>query len=78
MEISKPIMDYAKKCIRAMFYSAQAFWGIEGGRLVVTNVWGTAHAYVLFSYAPFLLSLFTVPPFAALQVYAPNTHRMAA
>lgn len=42
--ISAPIMDYARKCIRAMFHSAQAFWGIQGGRLVVTNVWGTSHA----------------------------------
>lgn len=42
--ISAPIMEYARKCIRAMFHSAQAFWGIKGGRLVVTNVWGTSHA----------------------------------
>ena len=51
MKISEPIMYFAKKCIRAMFYSAQAFWGIKGGRLVVTNVWGTSHAYVLFSFS---------------------------
>jgi len=43
-EISKPIMIYAEKCIRAMFYSTQAFWGMRGGRLIVTNVWGTSHA----------------------------------
>ncbi|KFZ17341.1 hypothetical protein V501_01777 [Pseudogymnoascus sp. VKM F-4519 (FW-2642)] len=42
--ISEPIMEYARKCIRAMFYSVQAFWGIKGGRLVVANVWGTSHA----------------------------------
>ncbi|OBT60286.1 hypothetical protein VE03_10177 [Pseudogymnoascus sp. 23342-1-I1] len=36
-------MEYAKKCISAMFYSAQAFWGIKG-RLVITNPWGTSHA----------------------------------
>jgi hypothetical protein len=43
-KISKPIMMYAEKCIRAMFYSTQAFWGMKGGRLIVTNVWGTSHA----------------------------------
>lgn len=49
MAILEPIMEYARKCIRAMFYSVRAFWGIKGGRLVVTNVWGTSHAYVIFS-----------------------------
>lgn len=44
MTISEPIMVFAQQCIRAMFHSAQAFWGIVGGRLVVTNVWGTSHA----------------------------------
>lgn len=44
MGISKPILAYAEKCIRAMFYSTQAFWGMKGGRLIVTNVWGTSHA----------------------------------
>ncbi|OBT51349.1 hypothetical protein VE04_09078 [Pseudogymnoascus sp. 24MN13] len=44
MVISAPIMEFAQQCIRAMFHSAQAFWGIQGGRLVVTNVWGTSHA----------------------------------
>ncbi|KFZ15957.1 hypothetical protein V501_02491 [Pseudogymnoascus sp. VKM F-4519 (FW-2642)] len=42
--ISPPIMEFARQCIRAMFHSAQAFWGIKGGRLVVTNAWGTSHA----------------------------------
>ncbi|KFY59113.1 hypothetical protein V497_04497 [Pseudogymnoascus sp. VKM F-4516 (FW-969)] len=42
--ISPQIMGFAQQCIRAMFHSAQAFWGIKGGRLVVTNVWGTSHA----------------------------------
>ncbi|KAL5344772.1 hypothetical protein ACLOAV_010169 [Pseudogymnoascus australis] len=74
MEISAPTIEYAKKCICAMFYSAQAFWGIKG-RLVVTNVWGTSHAYV-FSYCPFLFSLSTFPPFPVMQVY--GTNRMAA
>ncbi|OBT71578.1 hypothetical protein VF21_09296 [Pseudogymnoascus sp. 05NY08] len=44
MVISAPIMEFARQCIRAMFHSVQAFWGIQGGRLVVTNVWGTSHA----------------------------------
>jgi hypothetical protein len=44
MEISTPIMELARKCIRAMFNSVQAFWGIGEKRLVVTNVWGTSHA----------------------------------
>ena len=44
MKISEPIMEFAQKCIRAMFKSAQAFWGMEERRLVVTNVWGTSHA----------------------------------
>lgn len=43
-EISPKIMGYAKLCIRAMENSTKAFYGIEGGRLIVTNVWGTAHA----------------------------------
>lgn len=46
-DISKPIMDFAEKCITAMFHSAQAFWGMGNSRLIVTNVWGTSHAYVL-------------------------------
>lgn len=46
-KISPQIMDFAKKCIVAMFYSAQAFWGMGDKRLIVTNVWGTSHAYVL-------------------------------
>lgn len=45
-EISKPIMMYAERCIRALFNSSKAFWGMKGGRLIVTNVWGTCHAYV--------------------------------
>lgn len=43
-EISKPIVHMAGKCIRALFYSTQAFWGMGPGRLIVTNNWGTSHA----------------------------------
>jgi hypothetical protein len=43
-DISAHIMDLAIKCIRAMFYSTQAFWGMKDDRLIVTNVWGTSHA----------------------------------
>jgi hypothetical protein len=63
MEISKPIMEFARKCIRALFFSAQAFWGMKGGRLVVTNVWGTSHAYV----PPFLCSVSVSPIFLMLR-----------
>ena len=42
--ISSKILDYAKLCIRAMENSTRAFHGMGGGRLIVTNVWGTAHA----------------------------------
>lgn len=38
------IIDYARLCIRAMENSTSAFQGIGGGRLIVANVWGTAHA----------------------------------
>jgi hypothetical protein len=38
------ILNYAKLCIKALENSTRAFHGIEGGRLIVTNVWGTAHA----------------------------------
>jgi len=43
-DISPKIMNYTKLCIRAMENSTKAFHGMEGGRLIVTNVWGTAHA----------------------------------
>lgn len=44
MVISPQIMEFARQCIRAMFHSAQAFWGVPQKRLVVTNAWGTSHA----------------------------------
>lgn len=39
-------LQYAKRGIRALINSTRAFHGLGGGRLIVTNVWGTAHAYV--------------------------------
>lgn len=42
--ISKQIIDYAEKGIRALENSTMAFYGMKGGRLIVTSVWGTAHA----------------------------------
>jgi hypothetical protein len=42
--ISLKILNYAKLCIKALENSTRAFHGMEGGRLIVTNVWGTAHA----------------------------------
>ncbi len=42
--ISPKILNYSKLCIKALENSTKAFHGMEGGRLIVTNVWGTAHA----------------------------------
>ena len=42
--ISPKILKYTRLCIRAMENSTRAFHGMEGGRLIITNVWGTAHA----------------------------------
>lgn len=43
-DISPKIMNYSRLCIRAMVDSTRAFHGMGEGRLIVTNVWGTAHA----------------------------------
>jgi hypothetical protein len=48
-DIDSKAMDYAKKCIKALIHSTTAFHGLGDpgkDRLIVTNVWGTAHAYV--------------------------------
>ena len=37
-------MQYAEKGIRALTNSTRAFHGLGNSRLIVTNVWGTAHA----------------------------------
>lgn len=49
-EVEPIIIQYAEQCIKALIKSTVAFHGIgEIGkdRLIVTNIWGTAHAYVL-------------------------------
>ena len=46
---NRKVNEYAKNCIRALIKSTEAFHGLgDPGdkRLIVTNVWGTAHAYV--------------------------------
>lgn len=48
-EVHGKVHDYAKNCIGALIKSTEAFHGLgDPGekRLIVTNVWGTAHAYV--------------------------------
>ena len=42
--ISPKILKYTQLCIKAMENSTRAFHGMGPGRLIVTNVWGTAHA----------------------------------
>ena len=46
-EINPKALAYARKCIQALIKSTLAFHGIADPgevRLIVTNVWGTAHA----------------------------------
>jgi hypothetical protein len=48
-QIDPKVLEYAKNCISALIKSTTAFWGLgEPGRerIIVTNIWGTAHAYV--------------------------------
>ena len=48
-EIDPTLHEYARNCIVALFKSTTAFYGLgDPGkkRLIVTNIWGTAHAYV--------------------------------
>lgn len=43
------VLQYAHEGLRALVHSTKAFYGLgDPGkeRLIVTNVWGTAHAYV--------------------------------
>ena len=49
-EVEPIIILYAKQCIKALVKSTIAFHGvgsIGNDRLMVTNIWGSAHAYVL-------------------------------
>ncbi|KAH8820897.1 hypothetical protein F5884DRAFT_661141 [Xylogone sp. PMI_703] len=44
-EIPAQVLEYAKSCIQALVKSTTAFHGLpQDKRLIVTNVWGTAHA----------------------------------
>jgi hypothetical protein len=50
-EIDPIIIQYAEQCIKALIKSTQAFHGLGdpgSKRLIVTNIWGTAHAYVAY------------------------------
>lgn len=46
-KISKTVMKYARLCITAMENSTRAFHGRGSGRLIITNIWGTAHMQVI-------------------------------
>lgn len=48
-DLNALVYEYAQRCIKALIKSTTAFHGLgDPGheRLIVTNVWGTAHAYV--------------------------------
>ena len=49
-EIDSTIIQYAEQGIKALIKSTSAFHGLGDpgtDRLIVTNIWGTAHAYVI-------------------------------
>jgi hypothetical protein len=49
-KLKPEVVQYAIKCIKALIKSTTAFYGLGdpgSKRLMVTNIWGTAHAYVL-------------------------------
>ncbi|KAH8685747.1 hypothetical protein BGZ60DRAFT_365116 [Tricladium varicosporioides] len=46
-DIDPKALEYAEKCIKALIKSTTAFYGLGDpgkDRLIVTNIWGTAHA----------------------------------
>jgi hypothetical protein len=48
-DIPNKVLQYAKYGLQALIHSTRAFYGVgrpEKDRLIVTNIWGTAHAYV--------------------------------
>lgn len=48
-DINPITIQYAELCIKALIKSTRAFYGVGDpttARLIVTNIWGTAHAYV--------------------------------
>jgi hypothetical protein len=49
-EVEPIVIQYAEECIKALIKSTKAFHGLGdpgSERLIVTNIWGTAHAYVI-------------------------------
>ncbi len=49
-DVDPKVLEYAEKGIKALIFSTRAFHGLGDPvrhRLSVTNIWGTAHAYVL-------------------------------
>ena len=51
-DLNEKVYNYAERCIKALIKSTTAFHElVDPGRerLIVTNIWGTAHAYVLIS-----------------------------
>lgn len=44
-DIPQVVMDYACKGIKVLFKSTEAFHGLRDKRFIITNVFGTAHAY---------------------------------
>lgn len=52
-EISKTVLNNAIKGLNALQKSTQAFHGLHDKRFIITNPFGTAHAYVIpFSFGP--------------------------
>ncbi len=48
-DIDHKVLEYARNGLKALIHSTRAFHGLGDpgtDRLIVTNVWGTAHAYV--------------------------------
>lgn len=45
-DVGAGVLDFARRGIQALVHSTRAFWGLGDQRIIVTNVWGTAHAYV--------------------------------
>lgn len=44
-EIDPRIIEYARRAIRALIQSTKSFHGLGDQRFIITNVFGTAHAY---------------------------------
>lgn len=51
-EISPVVIEYAKKGINVLIKSTEAFHGLRDKRFIITNVFGTAHAYALLNSMP--------------------------